>query len=242
MIIESLDNKKIKCLKKLNHRKERDLEGLFLIEGTNLIVEAYDSNLLTELILLKNTEIDIDIKKTYVTDTIMQQLSSLTTPVSVIGVCKKKKPNANLGNRLLILDELQDPGNLGTIIRSAVAFNIDTIILGVGTVDLYNPKVVRATQGMIFKINIIEADLSDIIMKLKQDNYIILGTSVIESIEVKNFKAPDKFALIMGNEGRGIKKELIALCDELLYIKMNSACESLNVAIACSIILYQLIE
>lgn len=242
MIITSSDNKKIKQLKKLKDRKYRDTEGLFLVEGDHLVSEAYNSELLLELILESSSELDFDVKTTYVTSNVMKELTSLATPTTVIGVCEKRKPSFNLGNHILILDNIQDPGNLGTIIRSAVAFNIDTIILGEGTVDIYNPKVLRATQGLIFKINIIESNLLDIIPQLKRDNYMILGTSVINGIELKSFNKSNKFAIIMGNEGHGISKDIYNLCDNLLYIKMNSACESLNVATACSIILYQLDE
>ncbi|MDD4299016.1 MAG: RNA methyltransferase [Bacilli bacterium] len=242
MIITSSDNKKIKQLKKLKDRKYRDTEGLFLVEGDHLVSEAYNSELLLELILESSSELDFDVKTTYVTSNVMKELTSLATPTTVIGVCEKRKPSFNLGNHILILDNIQDPGNLGTIIRSAVAFNIDTIILGEGTVDIYNPKVLRATQGLIFKMNMIESKLLDIIPQLKKDNYIILGTNVIEGIELKSFSKPHKFALIMGNEGHGMNKDIYDLCDNLLYIKMNYACESLNVATACSIILYQLDE
>ena len=140
---------------------------------------------------------------------------------------------------ILILDEIQDPGNLGTILRSAVAFNIDTVILGNGTVDLYNEKVLRAAEGMHFHLNIYNANLEEEILKLKQNHYKIIGTKLIDGINIKNYKTPEKYALIMGNEGSGIKEALLNLCDDYIYIGMNKDCESLNVGIATSIILYE---
>ena len=153
-------------------------------------------------------------------------------------VYAKKKQNQIKGNKILILDEIQDPGNLGTIIRTAVAFNIDTIILSKDTVDLYSPKVIRASQGMIFKINIVIADIIDAIKNLKEKNYEIIGTKVSSAKNLKSLEKMNKFVIIMGNEGNGVKKEILDLCDKHIYIKMNQNCESLNVAVATSIILF----
>lgn len=240
MIITSLDNQKIKDLKKLNERKYRDLEGLFLIEGKHLVMEAYKQGLLVEIILEEHETFNLDVKTTYVSQSVMNNLSSLTSSITIMGVCTKKPKNKDMGKRLLLLDNIQDPGNLGTIIRSAVAFNIDTIVLGNGTVDVYNSKVLRATQGLIFHINIIEDDLLKLIKTIKNDDYSIIGTSVTGGVELKSFTKLEKFAIIMGNEGHGMDEEVKALCDKFLYINMNNACESLNVGVACSIILYQL--
>ncbi|MDD2203256.1 MAG: RNA methyltransferase [Bacilli bacterium] len=240
MLISSIDNQKIKDLKKLRERKYRDKENLFLIEGEHLVVEAFKSGVLRELILVEDETFSLNIETTYLTKKIMKELSTLDTPTTIIGVCNKLENSSDLGNHILLLDRIQDPGNLGTIIRSAVAFNIDTIILGEGCVDLYNPKVLRATQGLMFHINIIIKDLFDCINHLKNDNYKILGTRVTEGTNLKEFKNPSKFALVMGNEGSGVALKIQKLCDEFICIKTNSNCESLNVSIACSIILYQL--
>ena len=156
-----------------------------------------------------------------------------------MGVCEKKHDQIK-GDHLLILDEIQDPGNLGTIIRSAVAFNIDTIILSKNTVDLYNEKVLRATQGLIFSINIVRADLPEAIIALKKQNFKIYATKVNGGKTLKNIEKPAKFAIIMGNEGNGVSNSLLELCDDYLYIPMNGKCESLNVGVATSIILYEL--
>jgi len=237
MIYSSLDNRKIKDLKKLHLKKYRDKTNTFLVEGSHLVEEAFKEGYLKELILEENTDYNIDIKKDYGTKNVMKYLSNLDTPSNIIGVCEKKQ-NKIIGSRILLLDNVQDPGNIGTIIRSAVAFNIDTIILSETCADIYSSKVIRATQGMIFKINIFYENLEETIKELKKQNYKILGTKVSGGKELKTIEKINKFAIIMGNEGKGVKENLLNLCDEYIYIKMNGTCESLNVAVATSIILY----
>ena len=152
----------------------------------------------------------------------------------------EKKKEESIGNKVVILDRVQDPGNLGTIIRSATAFNFDTIILSNDSVDLYNSKVVRSTQGMLFNINILRRDIKEEITNLKSKNYLILGTDVYNGSDVSKYTVNKKFALVLGNEGTGVSEEVKSLCDDNLYIKMNSNCESLNVSVAASILMYEL--
>ena len=239
MLYTSTDNKKIKNIKKLNSKKYRDELGLFLVEGEHLVLEAYKNNLLQELIVEENTDFKLDVETSYVTLDILKYISELDNPSKIIGICKKKEEK-EIGNKILVLDEIQDPGNLGTIIRSSVAFNIDTIVLSKNCVDLYNTKVLRATQGMIFNINIIERSLIDFITELKNNNYRIYGTKVNGGKSLKNVEKVEKFAIIMGNEGNGVKDNILDMCDEYIYIDMNKDCESLNVGVATSIILYEL--
>ena len=239
MLYTSIENKKIKLLKKLNEKKYRNQYNLFLIEGEHLIKEAYKKGCLKEVILEENTSINLDVEINYATKNVLKYISNLDTPSKVIGVCEKLK-YGNIGNKVLILDKIQDPGNLGTIIRSAVAFNIDTIVLGNDCVDIYNSKVLRATQGMIFNINILEKELFQFITNLKDNNYKIYGTKVNGGKSLKKLEKSEKFAIIMGNEGSGVSSDLLNLCSDYIYIDMNKNCESLNVAIATSIILYEL--
>ena len=232
-MITSVDNKKIIEVSKLNNKKYRT--EYFLVEGEHLVEEAYKKGILKEVYSLN----EVDYPNTFiVNEKVMRKISNLDTIPNIVGVCKKIEEK-ELGNKLLILDNIQNPGNLGTIIRSAVAFNIDTIILSNDTVDLYNPKVIRATEGMIFNINIISRDLYSFINSIKSE-YKIYGTNVKDGINVKNVAKSEKYAIIMGNEGKGVKKELQELCDENIYIDMNPLCESLNVGVATSIILYEL--
>ena len=239
MLITSLNNDPVKELAKLKEKKYRDSVNAFLVEGEHLVLEAYKAGLIKELILEKDRLFPINVPTTYVTNDIIHKISCLESPSDVMAVVSKKEED-NIGEKILILDDIQDPGNLGTIIRSAVAFGIDTLVLSPNTVDLYNPKVIRSTQGMIFHLNIIIRPLNEFIENLKKDNYKILGTKVTSGIDVKESKTYSHFALIMGNEGSGVKEEILDSCDECLYIKMNEECESLNVGVATSILLYEL--
>lgn len=238
MVYSSIDNKKIKEIKKLNNKKYRDLTNKFLIEGDHLVIEAYKKGYLEELILEESVIFPLDVKTSYVTKSVIKYITDLETPPNIMGICKKINEQ-KIGSKVLILDDIQDPGNLGTIIRSCVAFNIDTIILSYNSVDLYNSKVIRASQGLIFHMNIIRKDLIKEIPLLKTLGYTIFGTNVINGIELKNIEKPDKFAIIMGNEGNGVSSEVNKLCDKFIYIKMNDNCESLNVGVATSVILYE---
>lgn len=239
MIIESIDNKKIKYYKKLKDKKYREKEKEFLIEGEHLVLEAYKAGCLKEVILC-DRDIPLDIEKVYVSEKVMNSISELPSKVDIIGLCKIKENKLDLDSNILILDNVQDPGNLGAIIRSSVAFNINNIVLSNDSVDLYNTKVLRSAQGMNFHLNIIRDDLEKVIASLKENNYLIYGTNVINGIDVKTIEKGKKYAIIMGNEGNGISPSLYHLIDKNIYIKMNDKCESLNVAVSASIILYEL--
>ena len=240
MLITSLNNEHIKELCKLNQKKYRDESDLFLIETKHLVLEAYKEGIVKELILEQNEIFPLDVPTTYVTKQILKKLTNTDNPSNVMAVVEKIKEKDDIGEKILILDHIQDPGNLGTIIRSAVAFNIDTIVLSKDTVDLYNPKVVRSNQGMMFHINIISRDPIKFINDLKKKDYKIIGTKVTNGKDVKDAKIYSHFALVIGNEGQGISNDIDSLCDEYLYIKMNENCESLNAGVAASILLYEI--
>ena len=239
MLYSSVENNKIKDLKKLQTKKYRDKKNMFLVEGRHLVLEAYKTGYLKEMLLDENELLPLDVMTYYMTNNVKNYLSELESPTSVIGVCNKKE-GVIKGNRIVYLDCIQDPGNLGTIIRSCVAFNIDTLILSKDTVDLYNSKVIRASQGLIFHLNIVIADINEFILKLKTDGYKIYGTKVTHGKSLKTIEKVSKFVIIMGNEGNGISEVSCEVCDEYLYIEMNDKCESLNVGVATSIILYEL--
>lgn len=241
MIITSLDNDNVKKWKKLCKKKYRDEFGIYLVEGEHLVEEAYKSGVLDKVIVLDGEDYSYD-NIIYVSYEVMKAISSLDTPNKIIGVCKKKENIEIVGKRFLLLDGIQDPGNLGTIVRSAVAFNIDTIILSDDTVDLYNPKVLRSTQGMIFHTNIFSYDIVAFINILKSMGITVYGTDVNNGIDARELSSLDKtsFALVMGNEGNGVRREVKELCDKNLYINMNENVESLNVGVATSILLYEL--
>ena len=238
MIYTSIDNEKIKEIAKLKDRKFRKGSGLFLIEGEHLIKEAYKNGYLNKLIKLESTNMNLDVETINVSEKVLKYLSSLETP-TVIGIAKQKNDQIK-GNKILVLDNIQDPGNLGTIVRSSVAFNVDTIVLSDDSVDLYNEKVVRATQGLIFYISVVRGNIEEIVADLKRKEYKIYATKVNGGKSLKNVERCKKFAIIMGNEGNGVSASLLNTCDEYLYIDMNKNCESLNVGVATSIILYEL--
>ncbi len=240
-IITSLENKKIKNLSKLLIKKYRDQEDKFLVEGEHLVEEALKAGKLIEVIKTEEYEIDYEVPITIVTYEVLKKLSNSVTPQKVIGVVKKLDEK-EIGNKILILDNLQDPGNLGTIIRSSVAFNVDTIVLSENCVDLYNDKVIRASEGMLFHINIVKKDIEKFIDEIHSKGYVVLGTRVTDGENIKNIEVNDKLAIIMGNEGAGVRREVLDKCDKYLYIPMNESCESLNVGVATSIILYELFK
>lgn len=230
-MIESVNNERIKRYAKLQQKKYRDLEGLFIVEGDHLVEEAKKNNLLVDTFSLDGSE------GTQVSESVMRKLSSLSTAPNVLGIVKKRESKEIVGN-ILILDGIQDPGNLGTIIRSAVAFNIDTIIASSDTVDVCNQKTIRSSEGMIFNINYIVADLEEILPSLNE--YDIYTTNVVNGEDIRTIDVTKKYAIIMGNEGAGVRKNIATLANKTLYIPISEKCESLNVAIATSIILYEL--
>ena len=242
MLITSLSNEKIKEYIKLKEKKYRKINNLFIVEGEHLVEEAHKKGVLKELLLLDGIDIDIDVPKTFVTKEIINKITDLETCPNILGVCEIINNNSLIGDKYLLLDNIQDPGNLGTIIRSAKAFNVDTIVLSKDTVDLYNPKVVRATQGIMFHTNIVVGDLELVIRELKKSGIKVFGTDVETGMLPSDIPSinKDKYALVMGNEGSGVKSTIKELCDDNLYIKMNSEVESLKVAVATSIILYEL--
>ena len=229
MLITSLENSKIKEISKLLTTKYRKKEKKFLVEGAHLVKEARACGILLEAFSLDEKE-----GYTQVTPQIMSKLSNTDTLVSEIGLCKMID-KTELSNKMLILDQVQDPGNMGALMRSARAFGFDTIVLGLGCCDIYNDKVIRSSQGAIFKLNFINANLVEFIPTLK--DYKVYGTNVVNGIELTKLESSNKLAFILGNEGNGVSKEVEALVDSNIYISMNDT-ESLNVSVAGGIIMH----
>ncbi len=224
-MITSLDNERIKKIVKLKEKKHRDNEGLFIVEGEHLVTEAKEAGFLVE-----ELRMDVD-----VSSNVMKKILSTESLVKVVGVCKMSNKK-EITNRILLLDNVQDPGNMGTLIRSAVSFGFNTLVVNKGCVDVYNPKVVRSTQGAIFKINIINQEIMSFIESLK--DYAVYGTSLVNGVGLKLIEQEDKMAIILGNEGQGINPKILEKTRNI-YIEMNNM-ESLNVGVAGSIIMYQL--
>lgn len=238
--ITSVTNTYVKDLVKLHDKKNRDITRKFLIEGYHLVEEAKNAYLLEEVLIVNPEDEVVGVTNTLVTKEIINKLAKTKSPQEIIGICRYNNDNNLVGKRLLLLDNISDPGNLGTIIRTALGFNIDLIVLSETCVDLYNDKVLRGTQGAIFKIPIIRSDLTKIIKDLKNRNVLVIGTSLSNSIDLHEIKVRDNFALILGNEANGVSEEILALTDVNVKIKINDELESLNVAIAGAILMFYL--
>lgn len=246
--IHSVKNPQIKEWKKLLTKKERDKTGTFLIEGFHLVEEALkQEDVIIQLIVNEETELppawnDGSIPVTFVTEEIIKTLSDTETPQGVIAICRQTRKDITeiSGKTFLLIDAVQDPGNVGTIIRTADAAGIDAVIVGQGSVDIYNPKVLRSAQGSHFHLPIINGDLPFWLNKLAENHIPVYGTS-LENGQVYTETAPaESFALIVGNEGNGVNKQLLAQTAKNLYIPIFGKSESLNVAVATGILLYYL--
>ena len=179
MNITSLQNEHVKYWNSLKEKKVRDKERRFFIEGDHLISEARKQNLVLETISTVDESADF-----LVTKEIMKKISSQAT-ISENAAVVRFIPEDKISGNIIVLDGIQDPGNLGTIIRSCIAFGFTNIILGDTSVDLYNPKVIRATEGMIFHINVLRRNLLDFLPTLKGMNYKIVGTDVASGKDIR---------------------------------------------------------
>jgi len=236
MKITSVNNEKVKMWSKLRMKKYRDIEHLFLVEGPNLVEEALKKGIVCEVITT-DEKLTFDVPVYYVNNEVMQKISTLLNAQSIAAVCKYIMPDDIKGN-VIILDHIQDPGNLGTIIRSAVAFNFETVIVSNDSVDFYNDKVIRASEGMFFHVNLIKDDLISIIPLLKNKGYKIIGTDVVKGEDIRTF-TNSLNAYVIGNEGNGLSVETKEICDDFVYIPISKTCESLNASVAASIIMYE---
>lgn len=236
-MISSLQNEKIKECVKLKQKKYRDLKNQFLIEGTHLLEEADRQDLIIE-IFSSNLNFEFKNKKiTYVSEHVLEKMSQTISPQKVITLCRKKQ-NFSLGERVIILDNVQDAGNVGTIMRNALAFGFDTIISS--GVDFYNEKVIRSSQGAIFHLNVMNVKNLFNFLEEKQNNYYFYGTLLDDKADelssIKFDKNQKDIMVIFGNEGQGISEEIQQILNQKIYIDINF--ESLNVASASAIVLH----
>ena len=250
--ITSTSNETIKYFISLNDKKTRMNEKRFIVEGYHLVNEASKTNLLEAIISTDEKELKKinNVKRYLVNDAIINKIATTKNPQNILGIVKMLDHNiTNLlpiikGNKtkLVMLDDVNDPGNLGTIIRTAAGLGYDGIIMSPNTVDLYNEKVIRSTQGVMFKIPIIKANLLEVIKLLKKEKVFCIGTALTNARDVKHITKKDKFAICLGNEAKGISKEVLDNMDENVKIAMKNDVESLNVSIAAGIIMYEMME
>ncbi|WP_087971857.1 TrmH family RNA methyltransferase [Oceanobacillus rekensis] len=244
-MITSVKNEKVKNWKKLHKRKERMNTSTFMVEGFHLLEEASNSDWeILEIIIQEDVALPEWTDKypiEIVSENVLSHISQTKAPQGVLAVIKMAEPkDRHGGSHILIIDSIQDPGNLGTMIRTADAAGMDGIILGEGTVDLYNDKVIRATQGSIFHIPIYHANLHQELMLLKEKGFSIWATALMQASNYNEVLTDGKVAIIMGNEGAGVDPDLLELADQIVTIPIYGKAESLNVSIAAGILMYHL--
>lgn len=240
-IITSTQNKTIKERTKLHLKKERDRQSRFIVEGLHLVEEACQAQILQELYLLEGLKNPLPGQPvTYCTQSVMQKLSNQVSQATMIGICRKKKILPPCINTALFLDTVQDPGNVGTLFRSAYSFGIDIIYLSNDCADIYSTKSLQSSQGSIFHIPFAYVDLMDQIRTSQSCGMHMYATALhTASKPLQSIVPPLSYGLLIGNEGKGVKSELIAICNETIQIE-TTAFESLNAAVAGSIIMYTL--
>ena len=242
-VITSINNNLIKEFAKLKEKKYRIQKGEFLIEGDHLINEAYNANSL-KILLASNDDIlnKYDKCEKYkVSEDVIKKLSQTTSPQGLVGICDIKDTSVDYKKyqHILILDDVKDPGNIGTLIRTSLAFDIDLIVMSNDSCDIYNDKVVRASQGAIFNIDIVYRNLKDEIKLMKNKDIKIISTSLSATIDVKDIEKMDKYAIILGNEAKGVSDDIQQMADINVIIPISKKMESLNVAIAGAIMMYE---
>lgn len=252
-MIRSKTNEKIKYAKKLmTSAKERRQSKLFLVEGLRLVNEV-PSDMIERLYIsggIEAQDLSADVKKAIedgraenVSEEVMKYITDTVNPQGIVALVKMADAKAELSLykkqcRILILDEVKDPGNMGTIIRTAEAAGVDIIFISEGCVDIYNPKVVRSTMGSLFRLPVIKADIARIIDELKQEGIKVYGAALKNAVDFRKEEYPTRMALIIGNEANGIREENLEKTDLNIMIPMAGKVESLNAAVSCAILLF----
>lgn len=235
MLITSLDNKKVKEWTKLHNKKYRGEEFLLLQE--EMVLEANKHNLLKTLIYVD--EKPFEFNESYeVTREVMNKISKEEN-LKFIGIGLPIKQSVNFDSRVMILEDLQDPLNIGRIIESANNFGFDSVVLSLETADIYNQKCLKAAGKSLYNTNIMYMDIDECINALKEKGFSIYSTGLkTYSVEMYDVKFKDKMTFILGNEGSGVKESTFEKSDEIIKIDMHNI-DSLNVAMAGSIIMYR---
>ncbi|ERS92792.1 RNA methyltransferase [Staphylococcus simulans] len=243
--ITSPQNTKVKQANKLKKKKERDKTGLLLVEGTHLIEEAVQSQLsVKQLFVVEPERFDAQLIEAaeeafHINFKVAESLSGTVTPQGIFAVIEKPEVASHIAEakQVLLLDRIQDPGNLGTLIRTADAAALDLIVLSPGTADAYQDKVLRSSQGSVFHLPIVTQPIEEFINQFDGPVY---GTALEDAVNFNEEDAQSSFALLLGNEGQGVDSALLSHTTKRLTIPMYGAAESLNVAIAGSILIYKL--
>ena len=254
-VITSKDNEIIKNIKKLKEKKYRDQAGEYIIEGIKLVAEAITENAkISKIVVCEDCETDGGIPKElmyeiakfnciYVTEKVFNTITDVINPQGIMAVLEKPEISENQidynEDIFLLLDNIQDPGNLGTILRTADSLNLKQIIVSKGVADAYNLKVVRSTMGAIFRVKIIEVkDFRKTIKELKKHKIKVYATDLGTDKSIYDISY-EKSAIIIGNEANGVSNEVLEEATEKIKIPMIGKTESLNAAVATSVILYE---
>ncbi len=255
-IISSKDNETIKYIKKLKDKKYRDETGEYIVEGIKLVKEAIEENSkIKHIIICEDCESDSKIEQSllydiaknnciYVTKQVFQHVTGVETPQGVLAVVEKNNKKEIDYNKdiIIALDGIQDPGNLGTILRTVDSANLNQIILSNDCVDPYNPKVVRSTMGAIFRLNIIETkNLKETLEKAQKNKFDIMVTALDTNNNIYNVEYKNK-VIVIGNEANGVSKEIQDIANCKVKIPMLGRTESLNASVATGIIIYEYVR
>lgn len=256
-VISSKDNEFIKHVKKLKDKKYRDINQEFVIEGIKLIREAIEENAdIKQIIICDNClnsdvipkELMYEIAKyecVYVTEKIFRTITDVNTPQGLLAIIGRNSTENEINYNqdiIVALDDIQDPGNLGTILRTVDSIGLNQILVSKGTADCYNPKVVRSTMGAIFRVKIIECDnLEKTLQEARNHQYKVIVTSLQTENSVYDIKY-NKKVVVIGNEANGVSAEIQNLADEKIKIPMLGKTESLNASVATGIVLYEYVR
>ena len=231
--MENLSKNKIKSIRSLRLKKNRDAERLFVVEGEKIISELIEEQP-DSLEFICTTNVDFQFKRVYLTDGRgMKEISSLKNPGNLLAVVRFPDKNVNKSDLIVALDGIQDPGNLGTIIRTAEWFGVSTIVCSKDTVDCFNSKVVQATMGSLFRMSIEYTDLKEY---LSQTELPVYG-ALLDGVDMYSTPIEQKGVLVIGNEGKGISEEIKSCITKPIFIPKYGEAESLNAAMATGIIL-----
>ena len=256
-VISSKDNELVKHIKKLKDKKYRDESNEYIIEGVKLIEEAVKENAKIKKIIVCEdttrtyeipTNVMLEIAKyecIYVTDKIFASITQVTNPQGIMAIIEKNIGNTEIDysqDIIVVLDDVQDPGNLGTILRTVDSIGLNQIIVSKETADAFNPKVVRSTMGAIFRIKIIEVeDLKQMIKEMKKHHYKLMVTSLQTENSIYDIEFNKKI-IVIGNEANGVSQEIQEMADEKAKIPMLGKTESLNASVAAGIVMYEYVR
>lgn len=242
----SLQNEYIKKLIKLKQKKYRDAYRLFIAEGERSVIDAINSDFKIESIVMSESYYEKNMRDfksadaVVTPDAIFEKIADTKTPQGILAVVKMKEKNEDLSGRYIYCDMLQDPGNAGTIIRSADAFGFRGVIFSQGAVDVFSPKVIRSSMGSVFHIDIIcDCNIDFLKDKQKKGFKVTVSALLGESVTSDKMSAQKDHIYVIGNEGAGVSDEILGIADEIVYIKMQGNAESLNAGVAASVLMYE---